>query len=68
MNPKNTISLKELSSKLEVSQKTIARHEAAWGLNLCLCLRRLKPKLYYLSKVNRQLLRRKVIMDPLGPT
>jgi hypothetical protein len=63
----NTISLKELASKLAVSEKTIVRHEYIWGLNICRCRHKLKPKLYWLDKVNAQLLRRKVIREPLAP-
>ena len=62
-----TISIKELASKLGVSEKTVIRREYSWGLNICRCLHKLKPKLYWLDKVNVQLLRRKVICEPLTP-
>ena len=60
-----TITRKQLCSALHVSEKTLLRHERDWGLNLCICTVCLKPKLYYIAQVNKQLLRRGVIAEPL---
>ena len=61
----DTISLKELAPKLGVSIKTIQRRESTWGLTLCVCALTVRPKLYYLKKVNVQLLKRNVISEPI---
>jgi DNA-binding XRE family transcriptional regulator len=67
MTTESPITRKQLCSALHVSEKTLVRHERDWGLNLCICAAVLKPKLYWLDKVNAQLLRRKVIREPLAP-
>lgn len=60
-----TVSRKEIAAGIGVSERTVVRHEASWGLDKCRSSATENPILFFRTKANRELLKRRIIDKPL---
>jgi len=64
MSQRDTITVKEIASVLNVSQDTVRRRRKQWGLEECRCRMVLKPITFFRMAASEALVRSKVVNIP----
>ena len=66
MNPKPaTVTLYEIAIAANVSEDTVRRRRAEWGLNDCRSAASKSPAIFFREEASRILLSKKIIIKPL---
>ena len=65
MSNQTTVTIKELSAMLGVSEDTVRRNREKWKLDTCICHVKCKPELFFRASVSVVLLRARVIDRPI---